>query len=90
MATSLEIDDELKSRIQHLAAARDRSANWVMREAIKQYVDREEGRERFRQEALDAWTAYRETGRHLTGDEVADWLNGWGTADEIGMPDCHV
>ena len=76
IATSLKIDDELKDRIQRLAGIQDRSAHWIMREAIKQYVEREEARESFRQEALASWTAYRESGRHLTVPDVAAWLDG--------------
>jgi predicted transcriptional regulator len=88
MATSIKIDDKLKSRIQHLAGLRRRSAHWIMREAIQQYVDREESRESFKQEALASWMAYRETGRHLTGEQVRTWLNGWGTDDETPVPEC--
>ena len=79
MATSVKLDNDLKSRIQHLADARHRSAHWIMCEAIREYVEHEERREDFKQEALASWTAYQETGRHLTGQEVRDWLNTWGT-----------
>ena len=89
MATSIKIDDELKSRVQHLAGVRQRSPHWIMHEAIKQYVEREEGRESFKQEALASWTTYRETGRHLTGTEVRTWLNTWGTDAETELPECH-
>ncbi len=89
MATSVKIDDELKSRIQHLADMRNRSAHWIMREAIRNYVEREEARERFKQDALASWTAYQETGQHLTGKEVRGWLNTWGTDKEKEMPPCH-
>jgi predicted transcriptional regulator len=89
MATSLKIDDDLKERVQTLANLRDRSAHWIMREAIRQYVEREEARESFKQEALASWTAYQETGRHLTGDEARDWLKGWGTEAETEPPACH-
>ena len=41
-----------------------------------------EARERFKQEALASWAAYKETGRHLTGQEVRTWLSTWGTNDE--------
>ena len=90
MATSLKIDDEMKGRIRALAQQRDRSAHWIMREAIRQYVDREEARTSFHREALDAWTAYRETGRHLTGAETVAWLESWGSGDEREAPECHV
>ncbi|MCU5782137.1 CopG family transcriptional regulator [Alcanivorax balearicus MACL04] len=89
MATSLKIDDELKSRVQHLANQRRRSAHWLMLEAIQQYVEREEARESFRQEALASWQAYQETGQHLTGQEVRDWLKTWGTDNEQDAPECH-
>lgn len=89
MATSLKIHDTLKSRLQKLASQRRRSAHWIMLEAIQQYVDREEARESFKQEALASWSAYQETGRHLTGQEVRTWLNTWGTDDEKAAPECH-
>jgi len=89
MATSVKLDDGLKSRIQRLADIRHRSAHWIMCEAIRDYVEREEARESFKQEALASWTAYQETGRHLTGQEVRDWLKTWGTDKEIQIPECH-
>jgi predicted transcriptional regulator len=89
MATSVKLDDELKSRIQRLADMRHRSAHWIMREAIRNYVEREEARESFKKEALASWTAYQETGRHLSGQEVRDWLNTWGTDKEAEIPQCH-
>jgi len=87
--TSIKIDDELKGRVHHLAELRRRSVHWIMIEAIRQYVDREEARESFKQEALASWSAYRETGRHLTGQEVRAWLKTWGTEAEKELPECH-
>lgn len=88
-ARFIEPDEGPIERVQHLADARRRSSHWIMREAVAQYLEREEARERFEQEALASWAAYEETGRHLTGDEVRDWLNTWGTDDESAMPECH-
>jgi len=89
MATSVKLDDELKDRIQHLADARHRSAHWIMREAIRDYVEREEARESFKQEAMASWRAYQETGQHLTDKEVRNWLINWGTDKEMEIPECH-
>lgn len=89
MATSIKLDDALKGRVQHLAGLRQRSAHWIMREAIAQYVEREEARESFKQEALASWRAYQETGLHLTGQEVLSWLDTWGTESESELPECH-
>ena len=89
MATSLKIDDTLKGRVQQLASQRRRSPHWIMLEAIQQYVEREEARESFKQEALASWAAYKETGRHLTGQEARTWLNPWGTDEERAVQDCR-
>ena len=90
MATSIKLDDELTNRVRRLAGLRRRSPHWIMREAIHDYVAREEARESFRQEALASWSAYQEAGRHLTGAEVQAWLNTWGTDTEAEPPECHV
>ena len=89
MATSLKIDDALKERVQQLASQRRRSSHWIMLEAIQQYVEREEARESFTQEALASWAAYKETGRHLSGEDVRGWLNTWGSDDEKPVPECQ-
>lgn len=89
MATSIKIDDDLKNRIQHLAEAKDRSPHWIMREALREYVVREEARQQFKAEALASWAAYKETGLHLTGKETQDWLSTWGTDKETEVPPCH-
>ena len=89
MATSIKLDDELKTRIKQLADARRRTPHWVMREAIQEYVDREEARENFVREAEASWQAFQETGRHLTGAEARTWLGTWGTDDEKSIPECH-
>jgi len=89
MATSVKLDSELKSRLDRLAGARRRSPHWMMREAIRQFVEREEARESFKQEALKSWREYRETGRHLTLEETAAWLDTWGTEDETDAPPIH-
>jgi predicted transcriptional regulator len=89
MATSIKIGDELKARVQQLAGLRQRSAHWIILRAIEQYVEREEARERFKEEALASWTEYRETGLHLTGEETRAWLDTWGTETEMEIPACH-
>jgi len=89
MTISIKIDDDLENRVQNLAASRQQSPDGIMREAIQQYVEREEAREHFRQEALASWDDYQETGLHLTGDELRTWLSTWGTDAETEPPEYH-
>lgn len=89
MATSLKLDDQLKTRVQNIAHLHNRSSHWVMCEAIRKYIEKEEAQESFKQEALSSWAHFKETGQHLTGKEVQEWLNTWGNDDEMEMPKCH-
>ncbi|SFC96819.1 Predicted transcriptional regulator [Thiohalospira halophila DSM 15071] len=86
--TSIKLDEELKGRVQELADARRRSAHWLMREAIEQYVEREERREAFKQDAVRAWEEYQATGQYVHTDAVEHWLTGWGTEHETPPPKC--
>jgi len=89
MATSIKLNDDLKARISKLSEQRKRSAHWIMREAILQYVDREEARESFKQEAEASRSEFQATGMHLTGEETRAWLRTWGTDAETEAPPCH-
>lgn len=88
-ATSIKLDDELKGRVQHLADARRRTSHWIMREAIAQYVEREEKREAFKQDTLKAWEEFQATGLHATAEETKKWLSSWGNENELPAPVCH-
>ncbi|HWE84114.1 MAG TPA: ribbon-helix-helix protein, CopG family [Terracidiphilus sp.] len=88
--TSLKLDVELKERVQRLAATRRRSAHWILREAVEQYVAREEKRERFRQDALAAWNEYQATGLHVTAEEADAWLARLEAGEDAEAPECHV
>lgn len=87
---AIKIDDNIKARLKRLAEARQRTSHWLMREAITQYVDREEKRESFRQDTLKAWEAYRTTGLHLTAEEADAWLAKLEQGNDIDPPECHV
>ncbi|MCU0808388.1 MAG: ribbon-helix-helix protein, CopG family [Candidatus Contendobacter sp.] len=91
---AIKIDEEIKARVKarvkRLADARHRTSHWLMREAITQYVDREEKREAFRQDTLKAWEEYRTTGLHVTADEADAWLAQLEQGNDIEPPACHV
>jgi predicted transcriptional regulator len=88
--TTLKLDSAVKERLHRLASARRRSPHWVMREAVEQYVEREEKRERLRQDVLAAWADYQNTGLHLTAEEVDAWLAKLEAGKRAAIPKCHV
>jgi predicted transcriptional regulator len=88
--TSLKLESAMKERVQRLASAHRRSAHWIMREAVEQYVEREEKRERMRQDALAAWDHYRTTGLHATAGEADAWLAKLEAGKAAAVPKCRV
>ena len=53
------------------------------------YVDREATREALLRQAREAWQEYRDTGLHVSAEEVLRWLATWGGEVEKEAPVCH-
>ena len=56
---------------------------------MNRYVEREAAREAFLQQAREAWQEYRDTGLHVSSEEVLGWLATWGEDVEKEAPVCH-
>lgn len=87
--TSLKLEEGLRQRVQRLATARKRTPHWVMREAVTQYVEREEKREEFYRQGLAAWEHYRTTGLHVSAEEADAWLAKLEAGESAEAPECH-
>lgn len=87
---AIKIDEDTRDRVRRLAEARHRSSHWVMQEAIRQYVEREEKREAFRQDGIRAWNEFQATGLHATLEEVDAWLARLEAGEDVEPPGCHV
>ena len=75
--------------MQRLAEARHRSPHWMMLEAIRQYVDREEQREVFRQAGIKAWNEYQVSGLHVTLEQADAYLAKLEVGQNEDIPECH-
>ena len=89
VTTSLKLDPDVKERLHRIALARRRTPHWIMREAVEQYVEREEKREQLRQDAQAAWAEYQTTGLHLTAAEADAWLAKLEVGKYAATPKCH-
>ena len=72
---AIKLDDDTSERLKSLAQQRNRSAHWLMREALERYLTEEESYEREKAEDLDAYEEYLETGVAIENDEVMAWLS---------------
>jgi len=86
---AVKLDQDTRDRLKRLAKAKDRSTHWMLREAVAQYVAREEKQAAFRQAGLNAWAEYQATGRHVTHDEADTWLARLEAGEAADMPECH-
>ena len=86
---AVKLDQDTRDRLKRLADAKDRSTHWMLREAVSQFVEREEKREAFRQAGLQALDEYQATGLHVTQDEADAWLAKLEAGVEAEVPECH-
>lgn len=89
-ATSIKLAEGLKERIRAIAADEDRSANWIMNDAIARYVEHKEYRKAVREQMRHAHAEYKRTGLHLTHDEVREWMAKRARGELAPMPKLHT
>jgi predicted transcriptional regulator len=72
---AIKLDDETSCRLKTLAQQRNRSAHWLMRDALQRYLVEEERYEREKAEDLAEYEDYVVTGKAIDNDTVASWLH---------------
>ena len=87
---AVKLDQGLHERIKRLALARQRTAHWIMQEAITRYVTQEEKREQLRQDTLAAWAHYSATGEHVSEAAADAWLEQLALGQDIEPPACQA
>lgn len=87
---AIKLDEDIEARVKRLARARKRIPQSLIREAISQYVEREGKRGAFRQDSLNAWTTYQQTGLHVTALEADAWLEQLEQGKDVEPPEGHA
>lgn len=86
---SIRLDATAREKLKAIALRQKRTAHALATEAINQLIEEKE-REYAWQESCDAALKhFDETGLHATHDEVAAWVDSWGTDNELPPPVCH-
>ncbi len=83
--TSVRVPDDIMSRLESTAARLRRSKGWIINDALREYLEREERRVQ-RLGETQAALADLEAGDLIEGDEVLAWLDSWGTDREREPP----
>lgn len=87
---AIKLDQDMLDRLKRLAGAKGRSTHWMLRQAVSQFVEREEARGAFRAAGLDAWQQYQVTGLHVTHEDADAWLARLQAGEEAALPRGHV
>ena len=83
---AVKLDDAIYDRLKVLGETRQRSPHWLMKEAIRQFLDREEAAEKIRLDTLQRLAQFESDGKTISHDVVDAWLDSWGTDSEDQCP----
>jgi len=86
----VKLEEPTRYRLKTLGDTRKRTITWMVKEAIDEYIDREEKKERLKEELMSAWREYQLTGLHLTHEEIGDWVEKIVNGEDAELPKCHV
>jgi len=83
---AIKLPETDRERLKRLGEAKKRTAHWLAREAISQYLEREEAAEKFKKDTVVRWEEFSQTGRSISDKAVKEWLDSWGTDKELKAP----
>jgi predicted transcriptional regulator len=83
--TSVRLQPQIEQSLEAIAAKMHRSKNWIINQAIEDFVQKQEIEQQRWQDTLQALDAVSQ-GRVVSGDDVHSWLKSWGSASELPAP----
>ena len=78
--TSVRMPDELLQRLDSTATRLRRSKGWIINDAVREYLEREDLRQRRDEETREALTDL-DAGQVVDGDQVLAWIDSWGSEE---------
>ena len=83
--TSFSLDNDLQDKLDATSNRLKRTKGWIINEALRQYIEQEERKLKMLQETEEA-IADIEASRIISGEEVMQWLETWGSLSEKDAP----
>ncbi len=83
--TSIRLRPEMESPLAQLAKKLDRSKNYLINQAIKEFLEHQGVDEKRWLETLDAIDSVKK-GKTIDEQDVNNWLDSWGSKNEINPP----
>lgn len=76
------------TRLGSFAHTQQRGVDELLNEIINRYLEQQE-HVAFLARAKASEQLYKDSGRHITLDELADWVEKYHTDEEYPLPQCH-
>ena len=83
--TSIRLNSEVETPLEEIAQKLDRSKNYIINQAIKEFVQRQSMEDARWADTLEALSSIK-AGKAIDEEEVTAWLDSWGTKDERSAP----
>lgn len=83
--TRVQLQPEIEDSLEYMATTLQRSKNWLINEAIREFAARQEIEQQRWNETLVALDSVAQ-GKVVSGEVVHAWLRSWGTDTELPPP----
>jgi len=83
--TTVRLQPEIEDNLNVMVSKLQRSKSWLINQALREYMERQELEQQRWQETLDAMESVAQ-GNVVSGEAVHAWLKSWGNADELPPP----
>jgi len=83
--TSIRLNAEIDAPLENLSKRLDRSKNYLINQAIKEYIARQAMEDSRWEDTLEALTSIKKDNT-FKEEEVVSWIRSWGTDNESSPP----
>lgn len=84
--TSVRLQPEIELGLENTAISLKRSKSWVINQAVREYIERQELEKIRWEETLQVMESVAK-GQVISGNAVHAWLNSWGKDQELPPPE---
>lgn len=83
--TSIRLQEDLENLLENTSKRLHRSKNWLINQALREYLERDRLEQQRWQETVEALKS-ASSGKVVSSDTVHAWLESWGRDDELPPP----
>lgn len=83
--TTVRLQADVEEHLEAIAGRLQRSKGWVINQALSEYIEKQQREQQRWQQTLEAMESAA-LGKVVDSGEVHNWLNSWGSENELDAP----